>query len=168
LAAALTIGWLVGSLPSRAVAAADAPVAARPPVPDLPLRAADGEAVKLADLKGQVVLLDFWATWCTGCKVEIPWFMDFQRKYGGQGLVSIGVAMDDEGWPIVAPYVAQHPFNYRIVVGGADLLAMYPISNMPVTLLIDRRGRIAESHVGVVDRKGWERRIRTLLREKAS
>jgi thiol-disulfide isomerase/thioredoxin len=88
------------------ISAADSPAALaglrgqkdRVSAADFTLRDATGTTVRLSSFRGQVVLLDFWATWCTGCKVEIPWYMDFQKKYGHRGLRSIGVAMDEEGW----------------------------------------------------------------------
>jgi cytochrome c biogenesis protein CcmG/thiol:disulfide interchange protein DsbE len=122
----------------------------------------------LSDYKGKVVVLDFWATWCTGCKVEIPWFMEFQSKYKSQGLETIGAAMDDEGWEKVQPYVDEHPFNYPIVAGNAAALAKtLNIVGLPLTILIDRNGRIVDSHAGVVDKDAWEQEVRALLQERA-
>ena len=138
----------------------------RKPAPDFSLADARGAPVSLAAQKGRVVLLDFWATWCTGCKVEIPWYIEFQQKYARQGLVSIGAAMDDEGWVKVKPYLAEHPIPYPIVIGNPDLLQPYDIKNLPVTLLIDRQGRIADAHAGVVDKDAWEQEINQLLRER--
>jgi thiol-disulfide isomerase/thioredoxin len=112
------------------------------------------------------VLLDFWATWCAGCKREIPWFIEFDQKYRGRGLVTIGVAMDEEGWPLVKPYLVTHPIPYHIVIGNADLAQRFHVTNMPVTLLIDRDGRIADQHVGVVDKDAWELEIQELLQER--
>jgi cytochrome c biogenesis protein CcmG/thiol:disulfide interchange protein DsbE len=113
-----------------------------------------------------VVLLDFWATWCTGCKIEIPWYIEFQHKYARRGLRSISVAMDVEGWRVVKPYLAAHPINYPIVLGNPTLVKPYSITNMPVTLLIDRTGKIADAHVGMVDKDGWEQEIQQLLSER--
>ena len=138
----------------------------RKPAPDFSLADARGARLSLAAQKGRVVLLDFWATWCTGCKVEIPWYIEFQQKYARQGLVSIGAAMDDEGWAKVKPYLAEHPIPYPIVIGNPDLLQPYDIKNLPVTLLIDRQGRIADAHAGVVDKEAWEQEITQLLRER--
>jgi len=138
----------------------------RKPAPDFSLADARGARVSLAAQKGRVVLLDFWATWCAGCKVEIPWYVEFHKKYAGQGLVSIGAAMDDEGWARVKPYLAEHPIPYPIVIGNPDLLQPYDIKNLPVTLLIDRQGRIADAHAGVVDKEAWEQEITQLLRER--
>ncbi len=138
---------------------------ARSAAPDFALRDAKGAVVKLSDYKGQVVLLDFWATWCGGCKQEIPWYLEFDQKYRTKGLTSIGVAMDEDGWKTVTPWLAEHPISYTIVTGDKDIAERYRVNSMPVTLLIDRNGRIADTHVGVVDKVAWEKQIQTLLQE---
>jgi len=137
----------------------------RAPAPDFTLNDSHGKPIRLSAYTGKVVLLDFWATWCTGCKVEIPWYMEFQKKYQRRGLASIGVAMDDEGWQIVAPYLKKKPITYPIVVGDANVAQTYHVESLPVTLLIDRHGRIADAHVGMVEKSAWEREIQALLRE---
>src|SRR5580700_8860946 len=111
---------------------------ANKPAPNFTVKDAQGREVSLSDYKGKVLLLDFWATWCTGCKQEIPWFMEFQTKYKTKGLTSLGVAMDEEGWPVVTPFLKQHPINYPIVVHDEAFDKMFPIMALPVTLLIDR------------------------------
>jgi cytochrome c biogenesis protein CcmG/thiol:disulfide interchange protein DsbE len=133
--------------------------------PDFALTDARGVRVRLAQYAGKVVLLDFWATWCTGCKLEIPWYIQFQKRYARQGLRSIGVAMDDEGWQKVNPYLTEHPISYPVVMADPNVLKPYEIYNLPMTLLIDRHGRIADAHVGVVDKDTWEQEIRELLHE---
>ena len=142
--------------------------AARKPANDFTLPGRDGKAVKLSALKGKVVLLDFWATWCGGCKVEIPWFIEFDKAYRAQGLAAVGVAMDDDGFKTVEPYLKGHPIPYTIVAGtGAfDAAAPYGISALPVTVLIDRSGRVAARHVGVVDKKMFEAELKQLLSER--
>jgi cytochrome c biogenesis protein CcmG/thiol:disulfide interchange protein DsbE len=140
--------------------------AARPLAVNVPLATSTGRTMRVSDFRGKVVMLDFWATWCTGCKVEIPWFVEFEKKYKDRGLVTIGVAMDDEGWPIVTPYLAEHPIGYRIAVGDAKVAERYGVSSMPLTLLIDRHGRVADSHVGIVEKDAWEQKIRELLAER--
>jgi cytochrome c biogenesis protein CcmG/thiol:disulfide interchange protein DsbE len=139
--------------------------APRTAAPDFTLHDAQGAAVTLSDFKGKVVLLDFWATWCTGCKQEIPWFIEFETTYRDQGLTSIGVAIDDEGWKTVTPYLTEHPINYRIVTSTPEIIKHYQVTNLPVTLLIDRHGRIADTHLGVVPREAWARKIQALLQE---
>jgi peroxiredoxin len=151
--AALLALFAVGSSASRASA------------PDFTLADSTGRPIHLADYRGKVVVLDFWATWCTGCKVEIPWFMEFQKKYGKKGLTTIGAAMDAEGWEKVRPYVAQHPFNYAIVAGDDAFAKMFNVVNLPLTIVIDRQGRIADMHAGMVDKRQWEKQLKALLRE---
>ena len=127
----------------------------------------DGKAIRLSDHRGKVVLLDFWATWCAGCKVEIPWFMEFQRKYEPQGLRPLGVALDEKGWETVRPYLVEHPISYPVLVGDATAIAkQYNIGALPMTILIDRRGRIAQTHIGMVDRAAFEKDLSQLLHEK--
>lgn len=136
--------------------------------PDFALQDSNGSTVRLSDLKGKVVLLDFWATWCGGCKTEIPWYVEFQDKYRDAGLSAVGVSMDGDGWKVVKPFLAEHKVNYPIVIADDDLSKLYKIEQMPVTLLIDRNGKIADWHVGMVDRAVFESEIRTLLDEKRS
>jgi cytochrome c biogenesis protein CcmG/thiol:disulfide interchange protein DsbE len=140
--------------------------AVRKPASGFSLPGRDGKAVKLSSLKGKVVLLDFWATWCTGCKVEIPWFIEFDKAYRAQGLSALGVAMDDEGWQKVEPYLKQHPISYPVVAGSLDSVAAYEIGALPITVLIDRSGRVAARHIGVVDKKMFEAELKQLLAEK--
>jgi cytochrome c biogenesis protein CcmG/thiol:disulfide interchange protein DsbE len=128
-----------------------------------------GRTVRLARAEGRQWPDTYLAcSWCTGCKREIPWFIEFDRKYGGRGLITIGVAMDDEGWPLVKPYLVEHPIPYHIVIGSVRVAERFKVTNMPVTLLIDREGRIAEQHVGVVDKDAWEHKIQELLQERTN
>ena len=85
--------------------------------PDFTLMDVTGKPVKLSDFKGKVVVLNFWATWCGPCKVEIPWFIEFEQKYKDQGLVVLGVSMDEDGWSSVKPYLESSKVNYRVVIG---------------------------------------------------
>jgi cytochrome c biogenesis protein CcmG/thiol:disulfide interchange protein DsbE len=135
---------------------------------DFTLRDSRGASIRLSHYKGRVVLLDFWATWCTGCKVEIPWYMEFQSKYKHGGLAVIGVSMDEDGWKSVKPFLKEHPISYSVVVGNTELAKLYGVDSMPMTLLIDRNGEIAASHVGMVDKDAFEGEIQTLLKEDAA
>jgi len=131
--------------------------------PDFALEDSNGSTVKLSDYKGRVVLLDFWATWCHGCKTEIPWYVEFEDKYKNAGLSAIGVSMDGDGWKVVRPFLAEHKLNYPIVIGSDEIGKLYSIESMPVTLLIDRNGKVADWHVGMVDRDVFDSEIRSLL-----
>jgi len=140
----------------------------RKTAPDFTLKDADGKVVKLSDYKGKVVLLDFWATWCGPCKIEIPWFMDIQRKVKDRGFEVLGVAMDDEGWEVVKPFAAKMGINYRLVIGNDITAQAYGgVDALPTTFLIDRTGKIAAVHVGLASKKDFEDGIEQLLKDPA-
>jgi len=140
--------------------------AVRKPASEFSLPGRDGKAVRLSSLKGKVVLLDFWATWCTGCKVEIPWFIEFDKAYRAKGLAAVGVAMDDDGFKTIEPYLKTHPISYTVVAGNFEAAGPYGITALPVTVLLDRAGRVAARHVGVVDKRAFEAELKQLLAER--
>jgi peroxiredoxin len=160
---AVTLLSLYLTTPVR-ISAAITRVEARKPAPNFALTDATGAIVRLSDYKGQVVVLDFWATTCGGCKVEIPWFMEFKNKYKAARFAVIGVSTDDDGWKTVKPYVEQKKINYPVVVSTEDVAKLYGgVQELPMTLLIDRDGKVADTHVGMVDKNVFENEIRTLL-----
>jgi peroxiredoxin len=157
---------------SKAAADTLLPKDQRKTAPEFSLTGADGKPVDLANYRGKVVLLDFWATWCGGCKLEIPWYMEFDTKYKREGLAVIGVSMDDDGWKAVKPFLAQKrdpetggntAMKYPVVIGNETLAKQYNLTSMPMTVLIDRQGKIALSHSGVVNKDDFEGHIRQLL-----
>ena len=132
--------------------------------PAFELKDAAGKVVRLADYKGKVVVLDFWATWCGPCGIEIPWFVEFQRKYKDRGFEVLGVSMDDDGWKSITPFVAEKKINYRILLGDDKTGDQYGgVEALPTTFVIDRDGRIASVHVGLASRKDFEDAIEKLL-----
>lgn len=139
----------------------------RSAAPDFTRPGANGKSVHLADYKGRVVLLNFWATWCHGCKTELPWIVDFETHYGKDGLTVIGVAMDEDGWKSVKPFAAEKHLNYELVLGDEKLAALYQVSPLPQTFLIDRAGYVAASYPGVIDRSTCEHKIRQLVQHGA-
>lgn len=132
--------------------------------PDFDLQDQGGNEVRLSGLKGKVVLVNFWATWCEGCQVEIPWFVEFEKKYSGQGLAVVGVSMDEDGWKSVKPWLKEKKVNYPIVIGNDQLGNQYRLEGMPLTVLADRQGRIAGEHPGVVKKAETKKQgLRILL-----
>jgi peroxiredoxin len=131
--------------------------------PDFTLPDANGVSVRLSAYKGKVVLLNFWATWCHGCQTEIPWLMEFEDKYKDSGFVVIGISMDEGGWEIVKPFLEEKKVNYPVVVGDVEMAKPYGLSSMPMTFLIDRKGKVGATSVGVVDKGACESEIARLL-----
>src|SRR5262249_12260538 len=120
--------WHGLSATSAAAPPADLmPDVARKPAIDFKLDDANGKPIRLSSYKGRVVLLNFWATWCDGCKTEMPWFVELQERFRDRGLNAIGASMDEDGWKAVKPYLAAHPVNYTIVAGPEELGRQYQV-----------------------------------------
>jgi cytochrome c biogenesis protein CcmG/thiol:disulfide interchange protein DsbE len=170
VATALLVGGMFeGCSTQRVKAASVKPDAERHDAPEFALKDADGKVVHLSDFKGKVVLLDFWATWCGPCRIEIPWFMDMQRKNKDKGFEVLGVSMDDDGWESVKPFLTEVGVNYRVVIGNDSTAQSYGgVEALPTTFLIDRQGKIAAVHVGLANRKDFEDGVAQLLQAPAS
>jgi peroxiredoxin len=168
---------LIQSLDDRGPAASVKSDNERKPAPDFALKDANGQTVHLSDYRGKVVLLDFWATWCGPCQIEIPWFKDFERQHKDKGFAVLGVAMDDEGWEVVKPFAQQSGINYRLLIFNDSVEKAYgglfvdeetgrpakALRALPTTFLIDREGRIASVHVGLAGKRDFEDGIQELL-----
>ena len=136
----------------------------RKPAPNFTLTDSSGAKVTLASYKGKVVLLNFWATWCGPCQVEIPWFIEFNKTYKARGFAVVGVSMDEDGWKSVKPYLATKKIDYTIVVGAEDTAKAYGgVDSLPSTFILDRDGKIAFAHSGLVGKGTYETEIRALL-----
>ena len=145
------------------------PAGDRTEAPDFALKDAGGKTVHLSDYRGKVVLLDFFATWCGPCKIEIPWFIEMERKNKDNGFAVLGIAMDDEGWEVVKPFLAQLGVNYRVVIGNDPTAELYGgVEALPTTFLIDRQGKIAAIHKGLTSKSDFEDGIQQLLQGTAS
>lgn len=145
---------------SYALIPADSRVAA----PDFTVTDLSGGTVSLSQFRGKVVLLDFWAMGCAGCKVEIPWYVAFDKTYRGKGLALIGIDMYGESPDLVKKFMEKAHMNYQVAIGNDALGERFHVEEMPLTLLIDRSGRIALSHAGIVDKTEFEKDIQELLR----
>lgn len=144
----------------------DMPLGSRIAAPEFRVSGADGNPVTLAEFRGRVVVLNFWATWCPPCKAEIPWFIEFQQEFGARGLAVIGISMDEDGWQSVMPFLSRHRVNYRVALGTGELTKEFGgVASLPTTFLIDKAGRIASVHTGLVPRTTYETEIGRLLAE---
>lgn len=162
-AAVCLIGPRFASSPAEAKANVKAE-ADRKSAPDFALKDENGATVHLSDYKGKVVLLNFWATWCGPCRIEIPWFLQFEREYKDRGFAVLGISMDDDGWESVKPYIAEEKINYRILLGNDSVGDLYGgVDALPTTFLIDRSGRVAAIHRGLVSRSTYQDEISHLL-----
>lgn len=132
---------------------------------DFTVKDMHGKDVRLADYKGKVVMLNFWATWCGPCKVEIPMFTDLQQKYQSQGLAFLGISVDDAPEQL-REFAQEYKMNYPVLVGnGRDDVqtAFGPMFGIPITLLIARDGTICTRYLGPRPRERFERDIKALL-----
>ena len=165
LAAALLLPLVGVAAPAdeRTVRAPLQSVRVRKPAPNFALKDASGQIVQLQNYRGKVLLLNFWATWCGGCKLEIPWFQEFETTLGPKRFAVLGVSMDQEGWAAVKPYIEKAKATYRIVLADQPTAEKYAITSMPATFIIDRKGRIAATYTGLVDRSDVETNLRALL-----
>ena len=157
---------IVAVLSIAALLAADPSPAAepRPAAPDWQLRDVNGKPVNLAEFKGRLVVLNFWATWCPPCRQEIPGLVALQRKYQDKGLVIIGVSLDQRGPGVVKPFIGRFGVNYPVVMGNEQIVSDYGgVEAIPTTFIIDRQGKVVTVHQGVTDNATFEAEIRSLL-----
>ena len=146
----------------------------REAAPAFRLSDAAGKTATLSKFRGKVVLLDFWATECGGCVLEIPSFIEIAAKKT-RSLAVVGVSMDiffedlksaEDGWQHVRPFVKTHGVNYPILMGDDKTFKAYKLDALPVTLLLDKKGRIAATYAGIVDKSNIEENIQVLARER--
>jgi peroxiredoxin len=134
------------------------------PAPDFDLATVDGRKVKLSELRGKAVLLNFWATWCPPCKVEMPWFVELQNQYGKDGLVVLGVAMDDSAPAKIAEFTHEMGVNYPVLLGTDQVSDDYGnVQYLPTTFYIDRNGMIVDKMAGLLSRKDIEDGVKKAL-----
>jgi len=143
------------------------------PEPELTLKDLDGKDVSLSEYKGKVVLVNFWATWCEPCRVEIPWLIEMQKKYGDRGFVLLGIALDEEGKSAVAPFVAKErfdvngqklPMSYKVLIGNDEAADKFGgLFGYPTSVLISRDGKQIKRVTGIISEDEMNKAIESQL-----
>ncbi|HTS36959.1 MAG TPA: TlpA disulfide reductase family protein [Candidatus Solibacter sp.] len=120
------------------------------PAPDFTLQSLDGKDMRLSDFRGKAVLLNFWATWCGPCKIEMPWFVELQKEYGPQGFQIVGVAMDDSSKEDIAKFAKDMGVNYPVLIGKEAVGEAYGgVPALPESFFISRDGKIMDKFIGL-------------------
>lgn len=132
--------------------------------PEFSLESLQGQTVHLADFRGKAVLLNFWATWCQPCKIEMPWLEEMQQQYGPQGLQIVGIAMDDASKEEIAKFAKEMGVNYPILLGKESVGDAYGgVQFLPSTFFIDRKGKLVDRVFGLKSRSEIEEDIKLSL-----
>lgn len=131
---------------------------------DFTLTTADGKVVELSKLQGKVVLVNFWATWCGPCRREIPDFIEVYQEYKSKGFEIVGIALDEEGFDLVTPFVKKYKIPYPVVIGsGKEVRAYGGFEVIPTTFLIDRKGMIVDEHMGLMTKADLIKKLKSVL-----
>lgn len=132
--------------------------------PPWQLKDVNGAVVTSEQLKGKVVVLDFWATWCPPCREEIPGYIALQKKYGQAGVAFVGVSLDQAGPGVVKEFAAKFGINYPMLMADDAVIAAFGgVEAIPTTFLIDRAGKIRDRKVGSEATEEYEKKIKALL-----
>ena len=136
--------------------------------PNWSLQDVNGQVVRSEQFAGKVVVVDFWATWCPPCRAEIPGYVELQKKYGAEGLVIVGVSLDQGGTDLVKSFASKNAVNYPLVMGDDAVVSAFGgVEAIPTTFLIDRSGQIRDRKMGAEETAVYEKKILSILREKA-
>ena len=139
------------------------------PAPDFTLESISGQSMRLSDLRGKAVLLNFWATWCAPCKIEMPWFVELQNEYGSQGLQIVGVAMDDSSKEDIAKFAKDMGVNYPVLIGKEAVGEEYGgVPALPESFFIGRDGKIVDKIIGLKGKAEIEDSIKKALSTQGS
>lgn len=137
---------------------------AEAPLPDFTLKNLEGNDVRLADSKGTIRLVTFWATWCAPCREEVPVFKELHASYASKGFTLLAISMDEGGAKVVQPFVAENKIDYPVLLGADETAdAFGGIAGLPTTFLLDRDGRVVESFFGAVPPKILIAKVQELL-----
>jgi thiol-disulfide isomerase/thioredoxin len=138
------------------------------PAPDFTLESLDGKSMRLSDLRGKAVLLNFWATWCVPCKIETPWLVELQNQYGHDGLQVVGVEMGDDSKDDIATFAKDMGVNYPVLIGKEAVGEAYGgVPALPETFFIGRDGKIVDKIIGLRGKSDIEDSIKKALDTEA-
>ncbi len=142
-----------------------APAAALRPAPDFSLEKVDGSgSLSLSELKGKVLIVDFWATWCPPCVQEIPDFIALYKTYKDQGFEMVGISVDKGGPSVVKAFMEKQGVNYPVVMATMEAVNAYEVfTGIPTTFVIDRQGNIVDKVIGLQSKDYFEAQIKKLL-----
>jgi len=145
LAVVLTFNFLIARVNDQAA-------------PEFTLIALDGTEVTLRDFEGKVLFLNFWATWCSPCRQEIPGFLEIYDKYKDEGMEILGVSLDPQGPDVIKPFAEKMKITYPLAMASNEIMQAYqPGQYIPATIIIDREGNIHNKHVGYMDKTQVEK-----------
>jgi cytochrome c biogenesis protein CcmG/thiol:disulfide interchange protein DsbE len=140
------------------------PAYAADPAPNFSLSTGDGKTVALSKLRGQVVVVNLWATWCGPCRSEIPGMLEVYNQYRSKGLEIVGISLDRDGWRVVNPFVEKMKITYPVVLGNGQVAEAYGgIEAIPTTFVVDRKGNVAARHVGYLSKAEFEKIVKKAL-----
>lgn len=132
--------------------------------PNFSLPDLQGNTLKFSDFKGKVILVDFWATWCGPCKLEVPHLVDLYEQYNAQGFEIIGIALDNSGAEVVEPFTREYNVTYPVVLGNREVaIAFGGLTAIPTAFLVDKSGNIVGKYVGYQEKAVLEEAIKKLL-----
>jgi len=131
--------------------------------PDFTLEDLSGKKVRLSGLKGSVVLVEFWATWCPPCRTSIPGLERLHKEYGGKGLTILAISVDEGGWDKVKDFIAEHKATYTVLKGTEDVSSRYQVRMIPAMYLVDKQGIVKKQFLGGGSEEDLEREIKALL-----
>jgi thiol-disulfide isomerase/thioredoxin len=131
--------------------------------PDFTLPSVDGSMVRLSDYQGKVIMVDFWATWCPPCQEMIPVLSKLHKRYSTEGLVILGISLDQEGLGVLGPYVYEKRIPYKVLLGNDQLKREFGVISIPTLFIIDREGRLVRKLMGYHSFGELERQLKKYL-----
>ncbi len=131
--------------------------------PDFMLSDMNGDMREIADFKGKVVIINFWATWCPPCREEIPHLIELYEEYRDKGLEIIGISLDWNAKRVAGPFIEENGINYTVLLGDDNISDLYDVVSIPTSYILDREGGIVKKYIGYRDKEVFEKKIEELL-----